>query len=58
MWCDSHEELIDRTVKPRDAECSECGPTAAVFAKTVEDTSVYDWKCASCGYTPEWVEGA
>jgi len=57
IWADRHEGWVDKSVRSKDCECAECGPSAAVYAKVTED-SLYDWRCASCGYTPEWVEGA
>ena len=56
LWADEHDKLIDKKVRPRDCECYGCGPSAAVYAK-VTDESLYDWRCASCGYTPESVDG-
>jgi len=55
LWADEHDEFIDKTVAPKDCECWECGPSAAVYAKITND-SLYDWRCASCGFTPESIE--
>ena len=52
LWADRHEDWIDKAVPSEGCECVECGPSAAVYAKVAED-SLYDWRCASCGYTPE-----
>jgi hypothetical protein len=56
LWADENEDLIDKTVAPRDCECVECGPSAAVYARATPEAWL-DWKCASCGYTPESVDG-
>ncbi len=56
LWADGNEELIDKSQSPRACECGKCGPSAAVYAKATPE-AWYDWKCASCGYTPESVDG-
>lgn len=56
LWADENDELIDKNKPPRDCECYECGPSAAVYAKATPD-ALPDWACASCGYAPESVDG-
>lgn len=56
LWADENEELIVQIVTPRSCECASCGPSAAVYAKRTPE-AFPGWKCASCGYTLESVDG-
>jgi len=48
LWADRNEKLLIG-IPAIDADCPDCGPTAAVMAYEAERSKTARWRCGSCG---------